>query len=221
MDVLSAGGRRFLSATAPEHTPVQAAMADLAEEWDFPIIGPAAGAVLRLLARLTDASRVFEFGSGFGYSATWFLRGGAETVICTEFDEKEATRGREFAKTYGYDDAVTFEIGDAMATIDRYDGPFDIVLIDHQKQRYRDAYHDVLPKVRPGGAIVADNITRGPLDFERIVAHVDEGTPLPTADTDAATNGIGRYVDTVCTAEDVETAILPVGSGLAVSTKRP
>lgn len=220
MDVLSASGRRFLSATAPDHTPVQAAMAELAEDWDFPIIGPDAGAVLRILARLTDADQVFEFGSGFGYSATWFLRGGAETVICTEFDEEEAARGREFARTYGYDDAVTFETGDAMATIDRYDGPFDVVLIDHQKERYLDAYHDVLPKVRPGGAIVADNITRGPIDFEQLVAHVDEGAPLPTAETDAATNGIGQYVDAVRADDAVATAVLPVGSGITVSTKR-
>lgn len=221
MDVLSASGHRFLSATAPEHTTVQAAMADLAKEWEFPIIGPEAGAVLRLLARLTDAARVFEFGSGFGYSATWFLRGGAEAVVCTEFDKEEAERGREFARTYGYNDAVTFEIGDAMATIEQYNGPFDVVLIDHQKQRYLDAYHEVLPKVRPGGVIVADNITQGPIDFEQLVAHVDEGVPLPAVETDAATNGIGRYVDAVRADDAVETAVLPVGSGIAVSTKRP
>jgi len=72
-------------------------MAALADDWGFPISGPEAGAVLRLLARLTDAERVFEFGSGFGYSATWFLRGGADAVICAEFDEEEAKRGVQFA----------------------------------------------------------------------------------------------------------------------------
>ena len=218
MDVLSEGGRRFLSATAPEHSAVQAEMATLADEWGFPIIGPDAGAVLRLLARLTDAERVFEFGSGFGYSATWFLRGGADTVVCTEFDAEEAERGREFARSYGYDDAVTFEVGDAMETIDRYDGPFDVVLIDHQKSRYLDAFREVLPKLRRGGVVVADNIARGPLDFERIVDHAAAGRPLPTAEADAQTHGIGTYVEAVRADDAVETAFLPVGSGIAVST---
>ena len=51
MDVLTDPARHFLAATAPEHTETQAEMADLADEWGFPIIGPEAGAVLRLLAR--------------------------------------------------------------------------------------------------------------------------------------------------------------------------
>ena len=219
MDVLSDPAERFLAATAPEHTATQAAMAELADDWGFPIIGPEAGSVLRLLARLTDARRVFEFGSGFGYSATWFLRGGAEAVICTEFDEDEAERGVRFAADGDYTDRVTFEVGDAMETIERYDGPFDIALIDHQKSRYAEAYRTVLPKVRTGGVIVADNITRGPIDFADLVAHFEEGAPLPDPERDAETRGIGEYVGTVRSDDAVETAILPVGSGVAVSTK--
>jgi len=219
MDVLSDPAERFLAATAPEHTATQAEMAELADEWGFPIIGPEAGAVLRLLARLTDARSVFEFGSGFGYSATWFLRGGAESVICTEFDESEAQRGVRFAADGGYADSVTFEVGDAMETVERYDGPFDIALIDHQKGRYVDAYRAVLPKVRPGGVIVADNVTRGPIDFGDLVAHFEDGASLPDPEVDGETRGIGEYVGTVRSDDAVETAILPVGSGIAVSTK--
>ncbi|TKX73829.1 O-methyltransferase [Halorubrum sp. GN11_10-6_MGM] len=218
MDVLTDTARRFLAATAPEHTPVQSEMADLADEWGFPIVGPEAGAVCRLLARLTDAGRVFEFGSGFGYSATWFLRGGADHVTCTEFDVDEAERGVAFAADHGYADRVTFEVGDAMETVERYDGPFDVALIDHQKERYVDAYRAVLPKVRSGGVIVADNVTRGPIDFETLVAHFEAGDPLPDAAVDAETRGIGEYLGTVRSDDAVETAILPVGSGLAVST---
>ena len=220
MNVLPEHTARFLRATAPDHTPVQAEMADLAEEWGFPIIGPESGAVLRLLARSTDAERVFEFGSGFGYSATWVLRGGAESVICTEFDEEEAEQGVAFAAEYGYDDAVTFEVGDAMETIERYDGPFDVVLIDHQKSRYVDAFEAVRPKLRPGSVVVADNIASGPIDFDALVRHVADGDPLPSSDEDAQTHGIGSYVDHVTDAPTVETAILPVGSGIAVSTLR-
>ena len=219
MDVRADSIERFLTATAPEHTATQTEMAALADEWGFPIIGPEAGAVLRLLARLTDAERVFEFGSGFGYSATWFLRGGAKSVVCTEFDEAEAKRGVAFAADGGYADRVIFEVGDAMETIERYEGPFDVVLIDHQKHRYVDAYRTVLPKVRTGGVIVADNITRGPIDFGDLVAHFEDGTPLPDAEIDEETRGIGEYVGTVRSDDAVETAMLPVGSGIAVSTK--
>lgn len=61
---------RFLRATGPTHTELQRRMAAFAEDQSFPNLGPDAGAVLRLVARLTDAETVFEFGSGFGYSAS-------------------------------------------------------------------------------------------------------------------------------------------------------
>ncbi|MFC6770906.1 O-methyltransferase, partial [Halorubrum pallidum] len=49
MDARSDAVERFLAATAPDHTSTQDEMADLADDWGFPIIGPEAGAVLRLL----------------------------------------------------------------------------------------------------------------------------------------------------------------------------
>jgi len=218
MDILSDSAERFLAATAPEHTATQVEMAALADDWGFPISGPEAGAVLRLLARLTDAERVFEFGSGFGYSATWFLRGGADAVICAEFDEEEAKRG--------FSSPPTGVRRQRHLRGRRRDGddralrrPFDVVLIDHLKGRYADAYRAVLPKVRTGGVIVADNITRGPIDFGDLVAHFEDGARLPDPEVDGETRGIGEYVGTVRSDEAVETAILPVGSGIAVSTK--
>ena len=99
--------------------------------------------MLRLLACLTDADTVFAFGSGFGYSASWFLRGGADRVILTEFDANELDQGRDFMPEAGLADRCVFEEGDAMETIERHDGPFDVVLVDHQKERSADPFHAV------------------------------------------------------------------------------
>lgn len=217
MDVLPDHTERFLAATSPEHTDVQERMAAHAADHDFPIIGPVAGGVLRLLARLTDAEWVFEFGSGFGYSASWFLRGRADHVICTEFDAEEAETGAEFMREAGEADRVTFEVGDAMETVAAYDGPFDVVLIDHQKHRYADAFEAIEPKLAPGAVVVADNIMRGPIDMSDLLAYFDEGVDLPPDNSD--THGIAEYVDTVRANEGFETSVLPVGSGITVSTR--
>ncbi|MEF8780583.1 MAG: O-methyltransferase [Haloferacaceae archaeon] len=207
----------FLDATAPEPTPLQREMAETAVELSFPIVGPEAGGVLALLARLTDARRVFEFGSGFGYSATWFLRGGAEEVVCTEFDADEVELGREFVADAGLEGRIDFEYGDAMETIERYDGPFDVVLVDHQKHRYADAFDAVKPKLADSAVVVADNVIRGPVDFDGLSAHFADGEPLPSPDDDEGTWGIGTYLERVFGDDDAETVVLPVGSGLAVS----
>ena len=207
----------FLDATAPDPTPLQREMAETATELSFPIVGPVAGGVLAQLTRLTGADRVFEFGSGFGYSATWFVRGGATDVVCTEFDEDEVELGRELVADAGLEDRIRFEYGDAMETIDRYDGPFDVVLIDHQKHRYADAYDAAKPKLSDTAAVVADNVIRGPLDFETLSAHFSDGAPLPSHEEDEGTWGIGTYLNRVRGDDDAETVVLPVGSGIAVS----
>ncbi|MXR42174.1 O-methyltransferase [Halobaculum sp. WSA2] len=219
--VLTEAVSRFLRATGPEHTDVQAEMAAFADEHDFPNIGPESGAVLRLLARLADADTVFEFGSGFGYSASWFLRGGAERVILTEFDAEELDQGREFMCEAGLANRCVFEEGDAMDTVGRYDGPFDVVLVDHQKERYTDAFDAVREKVAPGGVVAADNVMRGPIDFDALLAHAegDEDSGGALASANDQTRGIADYLDAVRDDPDFETAVLPVGSGLAVSTK--
>ena len=209
---------RFVRATGPDHTDVQAEMAAHAEAESFPNVGRGAGAVLQLLARLADAETVFEFGSGFGYSASWFLRGGAGRVVLTEFDEDELALGREFLTDAGLAERCVFESGDAMETVERYGGPFDVVLVDHQKSRYPEAFEAVRRKLSPGGVIVADNVTRGPASFPAVLDHLESGEPLPADDDQTA--GIAEYLTTVRAAEDFDTAVLPVGSGLSVSVKR-
>jgi predicted O-methyltransferase YrrM len=210
---------RFLRATAPEHDDVQAAMASHADERGFPIVGPDAGGVLRLLARLTDARRVFEFGSGFGYSAYWFLAGMHEDgeIVLTERETDELEMAREFLERAGLADRADFREGDAMALVDEYDGPFDVVLLDHEKDRYADGFRTVQEKVRPGGVIVADNITHGPIDFDDLLAHL-EGEPLPG---DVQTAGVAEYLRTVEENPAFEGSVLPVGSGLSVAVKVP
>ncbi|ESP88069.1 O-methyltransferase family protein [Candidatus Halobonum tyrrellensis G22] len=207
-----------MRAAGPEHTPVQERMAEFAAEHRFPNIGPEAGGVLRTLARLTGAGTVFEFGSGFGYSASWFLRGGADHVVLTELDDDELDQGREFLADAGLADRCSFEGGDALDTVDRYDGPFDVVLVDHHKEGYCDALEAATPKLREGGVVVADNVMRGPIDFDAVLAHL-EGEPEAIDADDEPSRAIADYLDTVCHDDRFETVALPVGSGLAVSTK--
>jgi len=119
---------------------------------------------VRSVARATDARRVFEFGSGFGYSAYWFLRGmpdGGEIVL-TEFDADEIEMAEEFFGEAGVADRAHFEHGGVMDAVTRYDGPFDVVLIDHQRGMHPEAFEAVRGKF-PTGGVVADNVMQTPV----------------------------------------------------------
>ena len=217
--VLPAEIERFVRATAPDGDVVLDEMERYAREHDFPMVGPDVGAALRIVARLVDARRIFEFGSGYGYSAYWFagaLPAGGELVL-TEVDEDELTAAKEFIDRGAFDAEARYELGDALDTIDRYDGPFDVVLLDHQNHRYREAFEAVREKLSPGGVVVADNvIAAGDVDFDSLLALIEGDDP---GVVDENTRGIATYLDTVRADTQFETVVLPLGEGLSVSCK--
>jgi caffeoyl-CoA O-methyltransferase len=215
---LSEKVQRYLRATGPSPDDVQTEMTAYAAEHGFPIIGPDAGGVLRSLACATQAKRVFEFGSGFGYSASWFLRGLPEDgeVVLTEFDADELELAEEFLTRAGLADRAVFEHGDAMEVVAAYDGPFDIVLFDHQKDRYADAFAAVRDRLPVGAVVVADNVMQGPFSLDDLLAYVESDTARPA---DSNTRGIIDYLETVRTDADFHTVVLPVGNGLALTTR--
>ncbi len=214
----------LVATVGPARDGVLAEMDRRAEQSEFPTVGPAAGGWLRQFAGLVGAERVFEFGSGFGYSAYWFLGGMADggEVVLTELDEAKLDDAREYLERGGYTERAWFERGDAVEIVDAYDGPFDVAFIDNEKRRYVEAFEAVRSKVPVGGVIVADNTIEGPFAFETLRRLVADGSDsLPdTGDphTDAA-RGVAAYLDHVGSLEAFETTLVPVGEGLAVSRR--
>jgi len=209
---------QFARTLAPEPDEILTEMDQRAEREDFPIVGPAVGAWLRLLVRMVDAERVFEFGSGFGYSAYWMAPAvpADGQLVLTEIDADELDAAREYFDRGGYADRARFEHGDAIDTVARYDGPFDVVLIDNEKTRYVEAFEAVRGKIPVGGVVAADNaIEAGPLDFADIRAL------LAGEDVDASeeSRGIADYLGRVRDDPAFETGLLPLGEGVAISVR--
>jgi predicted O-methyltransferase YrrM len=208
----------FARTLAPERDDVIESMDERADREGFPTVGPAVGGWLRLLARAVDAERVFEFGSGYGYSAYWVAPAIPEDgeIVLTEIDEDELEDARENLAAGGFADRARFEHGDAIETVAEYEGPFDLVLIDNEKDRYAEAFEAVREKVPVGGIVAADNaIEAGPLDFDDVRALV-AGEDV---DANAPSRGIAEYLETVRDDPEFETSLLPLGEGMAVSIR--
>jgi len=208
----------FAEMVGPEADDVVQKMERHADETNFPIVGRAVGGWFALLARAVGARRVFEFGSGFGYSAYWFasaLPPDGEVVL-TEVDSDELALAREFFEEGGVDDRAVFEDGDAIEIVSAYEGPFDVVLIDNEKDRYIEAFEAVRETVAPGGVVLADNAMRAHpvVDFDDLRELLAGGDP---AEASEGTRGIAAYIERVRADPDFETCLLPLGSGVAVS----
>src|SRR5262245_27845548 len=109
-DPVPAQVRDYLDSLVPPRPAEMQAMEAYAKEAGFPIIGPAAGYFCYQIARLIGARRVFELGSGYGYSTAWFAKavqenGGGE-VHHIVWDEALSQRARKHLSTLGFDGIV-------------------------------------------------------------------------------------------------------------------
>jgi predicted O-methyltransferase YrrM len=207
VDIVHPDIEDYLNELYPSRDAVLIEMERLAAKERFPIVGPLVGRLLAQMARAIGAKRVFEFGSGFGYSAFWFLKGMSDQgrVVCTDDEEENARRAREFFQKAGLEGRVHFEVGDALDIIGRQRDVFDIILIDCEKARYPMACEKALPQIRKGGLLVADNV-------------LWSGTVIKRSE-EPSTIGIQTFNKLVSADPHLFTTILPLRDGVSISVK--
>jgi caffeoyl-CoA O-methyltransferase len=209
MDIVDPAIERYLHELANPRDPILREMEVLAAERSFPIVGPAVGRLLFVLARAIRARRVIELGSGFGYSAYWFARavGPDSTVILTEGDPGRASQAANFLKRGGLDDRVRIEVGDGLEIIDRIGGEFDIVFNDIDKKDYPRVLDKAAAALRPGGLLICDNM----LWFGSVI---DDTADEPSA------RGVKELTRLLYASEEFDTVLIPIRDGVTVSTYR-
>lgn len=120
------------------------------------------GRFLRLLAESIGAQQVVEIGTSHGYSAIWFclaLRKTGGKLTTYEIDQERAKLARANFERAGVAELVTLVLGDAHEEVTKFEGTIDLLFLDADKPGYIDYLTKLLPKVRPGGLVVAHNIT--------------------------------------------------------------
>ena len=140
--------------------PVLIEMEMLAQKNNFPIVGSLVGFFLETMAKMINAQRVFEFGSGFGYSAYWFAKavGSAGQVICSEADLLNKVKAEQYLGAANLWDRIDFKAGMAQDIFTRTDGLFDICYNDVDKGDYPEIWLMAKDRIRPGGLYIADNV---------------------------------------------------------------
>jgi len=132
------------------------------------------GRLLRILTEAVNAKQVVEIGTSNGYSALWICLGLEATggkLITHEINPETAVLAQANFKRAGVEHLVTIVVGDAHETVTRLKGPIDLLFIDADKPGYLDYLNKLLPLVRPGGLILADNMSqpRPPPDFVKAI----------------------------------------------------
>lgn len=210
MDILSPQISEYLENLIPPRSPELQKMEAYAAERDFPIIGPICGHLCYQMAKTLGAKRIFEMGSGYGYSTAWFARavyenGGGE-VCHVVWDEELSTKARVYLKNLGFEAIIQYTVGEAVQALQAAQGPFDIIFMDIDKQDYARAIPVIHDKLRAGGLLIVDNI-------------LWSGRIFDEKDQSPATNAIREATGMLSNNDRWLTSILPIRDGLLVATK--
>lgn len=200
--------QEYLETLVPPRDAELVRMEEYAREHDFPIIGPVAGLVCYQTARLIGARRIYELGSGYGYSTAWFARavrenGGGE-VHHVVWDEKLSGMARQHLNALGYGDLIRYHVGEAVAALRTASGPFDLIFMDIQKSGYPAALPFIAAQLRPGGVLLVDNV-------------LWSGRVMDEEATDGDTQAIRQMTQALISDPGWLTTITPVRDGLLLA----
>lgn len=123
-------------------------------------IAPENGQFLSILIGAIKAQNILEVGTSNGYSTIWIAAALKETggkLITLEFDPTRAAEAETHLQEAGLDGIVEVRVGNALDEIPKCDATFDLVFLDAEKNEYRRYLELVLPNIRSGGLIVADD----------------------------------------------------------------
>lgn len=199
----------YLLSMLPERNSVLRKMEAVARERRIPIVGPAVGRLLAQYVRLMPARRIFELGSAIGYSTLWLAEaaGPEGRVFFTDGSEENARIASAYFAEAGLSGRITVLTGDALTLLDQTPGEFDLIFNDVDKEGYPAVFERALPRLRPGGLFISDNVLwRGRLR-------------LPESEDDAETAAIRAFNAALYASPDVETVLLPLRDGVAVARK--
>lgn len=172
--------------------------------------GPVQGEFLKMLVEISGAERVLEIGSFTGYSSACMALGLPDGghIDALELNDELEELMREGWERAGVSDLITLHLGDAVQTLGSLDGGYDFAFIDANKRQYLEYYELVLPLMRSGGLIVADDV----LWDGKVYADIPSG--------DAQTRALLEFNDRVASDPRVEVVMLPLRDGLSLIRKR-
>lgn len=172
--------------------------------------GPYQGRVLSMISKLVRPKSILELGTFTGYS-TLSLAEGLEIdgILHTiDINEELVDFQRKYFDQSGFGKQIIQHTGNALDIIPKIDKKFDLVFIDADKPNYSNYFHLIIDKLNTGGIILSDNV----LWHGKVVEPLDE--------KDKSTKAVLDYNKLLKNDERIETILLPIRDGLAISRKK-
>lgn len=181
-----------------------------AKQYDVPISQPETIKLIEILIRLGKISRVLEVGTAIGYSSICMALSGAEHIDTIEINQDAVRVAKDNIKKVGLEKRINVIEGDAKEILKTLDGKYDMIFIDASKGQYNEFFNHCMKMLKKGGIIVSDNVL-----YKGMTAN-DE---LIERRKITIVRRLRTYIDMLCNHPELDTDILPIGDGIALSIR--
>lgn len=184
-----------------------------AKENSVPIIHKEVAELLKVILKVHKPKKILEIGCAIGYSSIFFVNtlDGETEVITTERNPIMLEQAYKNIEKSGFLNKIKILEGNAEDTLKNLDEKFDMVFIDAAKGQYKLFFDLVYDNVNIGGIIVSDNIL-----YKGMIA--DDEYVVKRKKT--IVKRMREYLDFICNNNELDTSIIPIGDGLAISIKK-
>jgi predicted O-methyltransferase YrrM len=192
--------------SAPDR--VLAEMETHARRDGIPIVVPATGELLQVLAMARGARRALEIGTAIGVSTLYIARGLADggTIVSYEVDAERHAAAQDYLERAGVGDRVELHLQDAREGLAQQRGKFDFAFVDGIKLQYGDYFEALLPLLDDGAVLVVDNVLQ------------QGAVALQTGSEQVSV--VRSFNERLLNHHELTATVTPVGDGVLVAVKR-
>lgn len=201
---------RYLRDTLRKNSGLLKEMEEFAQTKEIPISQPETIRLLEVLVRLTKSKEILEVGGAIGYSAICMANASGGRVTSIELSPEMTALSQGYISRAGLQERITVLEGDAKEVLKEIYGCYDTIFLDAAKGQYAEYFTHAMRLLKSGGLLISDNILyKGMVATDELLLHRKR----------TIVHRLRDYLDMLCNHPELETSLLPVGDGVALSVK--
>ena len=201
---------RYLRDLLPKRRGLTEEMEQYAKKFDIPVSQPESIKLLEVLIHIGQIKKALEIGCAIGYSSICMAYAGCTHIDSIEISEVMAEAAKKNIEKAGLTDAVHLHIGDARDILPEMKGEYDMIFIDAAKGQYGEFFPHCMRMLKHGGILISDNVLyKGMTATDELLQHRKI----------TIVRRLRKYLEMLSETEELETSVLPVGDGVAISYK--
>lgn len=203
----------FIRSLNQEDDPLICELEKEARQQEVPIVRPETKELLKVLELQKNPQQLLEVGTAVGFSAIYMSRYMQKDGHITTIENypPRIQKAKENFERAGVSDRITLLEGDAAEILKTLQGPFDMIFMDAAKGQYIHFLPEVLRLLPVGGLLISDNVLQ---DGDVLESHY-----AITKRNRTIHSRMREYLYTIKHHPELETAIVPIGDGVAISTR--